>query len=199
MTSDPKPWKLLRTEQSLDLQLFQAEFRWLQNPRNGKNLRRLVLNSRDWVNVTAITPEGKIVLVRQYRFGVDKVTTEIPGGILDPGETSKEAAIRELREETGYTSDKWTCLGPVEPNPAFQTNLCHQWLAEEATKTHARDLDDGEDITVLTLTLEEVREEIKSGRLSHSLALSGLSRVFDLWSDLSRYGFSEEDAPPGSP
>jgi 8-oxo-dGTP pyrophosphatase MutT (NUDIX family) len=189
--TDPKPWKLIREEPGPDLGLFKARYHWKQNPRNGRVLKRLVLECNDWVNVVAVTPEEEIVVVRQYRFGNQKITTEIPGGIIDPGESSKEAAIRELKEETGYTSSNWTYLGPVEPNPAFHTNLCHQWLAEGAKQTHPPEPDMGEDIRVRLLTLKGLRLEIKEGRLWHALALSALSRVFDLWKDLDDYAFLE--------
>ncbi|MHC4943700.1 MAG: NUDIX hydrolase [Planctomycetota bacterium] len=188
----PRPWKLLKQESGPDLNLFKVRYLWMENPRNRRQLKRLVLEGVDWVNVVALTRERKAVMVRQYRFGVGKVTTEIPGGTVEPGETSREAAERELREETGYTSRSWRYLGAVEPNPAFHDNLCHQWLAEDAEQSGTPRPDPGEDITVHTFSLEELKEEIASGRLKHSLALSALSRVFDLWSDLERFGFSED-------
>lgn len=176
----PRPWRRERSESGPDLLIARARFDWVENPRTGQTLRRLVLDSNDWVNVVALTPERRLVVVRQYRFGSAAVTTEIPGGVVDQGEPPLDAAQRELREETGYTGERWSSLGPVEPNPAFQSNLCHHYLAEDVRCTHELDLDPGEDIQVATLALDEVVAQISDGRIRHSLVISALSRVLDL-------------------
>jgi 8-oxo-dGTP pyrophosphatase MutT (NUDIX family) len=175
-----KRWEVVRSEQGPDLVLFKARYDWVKNPRNAKSIKAVVLDSADWVYVVAITPEKKVVVERQYRFGVEKTTMEIPAGIIDAGETPEEAAIRELQEETGYTTANWRYLGWVETNPTFMNNLCHQWLALDVIKTHPLDLDDGEEISVTELSIEEIRDEIEQGRMRDSLTLLALSRVFDL-------------------
>jgi ADP-ribose pyrophosphatase len=143
-------------------------------------MERLVLETRDWVNVVALTPHEELVVVRQYRFGTQSVTVEIPGGVIDRGEKPLDAARRELREETGYTSDDWTALGSVTPNPAFHDNRCHHFLARSAQRTHGQELDQGEDIVVEILPLERVRELARNGEIHHALVLSALGRVLDL-------------------
>ena len=177
---DPLPWKIERTEAGPNLLIATARFQHATNPRTGQTLRRTVLDVPDWVNVVALTPEQRVVVVRQYRFGTGKITVEIPGGVIDLGEAPEAAARRELQEETGYTSARWTALGPVEPNPAFQTNLCHHYLAEEARLTHPLELDPGEDIVVDTLTQDELVGAIRSGAIRHSLVITALARVLDL-------------------
>jgi ADP-ribose pyrophosphatase len=179
--SFPPLWPRMNSERGPQLPLFGVRFDWLENPRTGEVLKRLVLETPDWVNIVALTPEGRAVMVRQFRFGVGKITTEIPGGIVDPGETSGEAARRELLEETGYTSRDWVYLGAVEANPAIQNNLCHHWLARDVEKNGKVALGEGEDIVVLEMTLEEIKQEIQAQRLLHALALSALARVFILW------------------
>jgi ADP-ribose pyrophosphatase len=176
----PTSWERVSSEHGAPLILFRPRYDRVRHPRTGAILTRLVLETPDWVNVVARTPAGRIVVVRQYRFGSGEVTIEIPGGVVDPGEAPLETAERELREETGYTSARWTDLGSVQPNPAFHDNRCHHFLAEGAIQTHAQALDAGEDIVVGTLTTDEVRDLITRGEITHSLVITALSRVLDL-------------------
>jgi 8-oxo-dGTP pyrophosphatase MutT (NUDIX family) len=176
----PRPWPKLSTRHGEHMVLFRPRWDTLQNPRTDEVMQRLVLETPDWVNVVALSHAGNLVCVRQFRFGTGEVTLEIPGGALDPHEPHEAAARRELREETGYTAERWTYLGFVEPNPAFQNNRCHHWLAEGARRTHELELDSGEDITVLELPLDDVRARIARGEIRHSLVLTALARVLDL-------------------
>lgn len=176
----PRPWPRHASRHLDHMRLFRPRWDRLENPRNGQVLDRLVLETPDWVNVVALTRERRLVMVHQFRFGTGSVTMEIPGGVIDRGEDHGAAARRELAEETGYTSSRWTHLGSVEPNPAFQDNLCHHWLAEECERTHVQALDPGEDIAVETIDLDEARARVLSGAVRHSLVISALSRVLDL-------------------
>jgi 8-oxo-dGTP pyrophosphatase MutT (NUDIX family) len=178
--NEERAWEVLKTEQGPDLILFQARYDWVRNPRNEKSMKAVILETTDWVNVVAVTPEKKVVVVKQYRFGIQKTTTEIPAGLMEVGESSEQAALRELKEETGYTTDNWKYLGWVEANPAFLNNLCHQWLALDVVKTDQTELDEGEEILVTELSLEQLYSEIKQGRMRNSLTLLALAKVFDL-------------------
>ena len=179
----PLDWELVDSvyDQEAGLILFDKRIDHMRNPRNEQVFERLVLESVDWVNMVAIDRHGHCVMIRQYRFGVGYTTLETPGGMVDPGEDSKGAAMRELLEETGYASDKWTYLGAVEPNPAFHNHLCHHWLAEDAYLAEEQALGDGEMIHVELMTEDEVRSAVVQGELKHALALSALARVYPLW------------------
>ena len=189
-TDTGNSWEILRSEPGPNLILFQARYDWVRNPRNSKSMRAVILEAPDWVNIVAVTPEKKVVVVKQFRFGVAKTTIEIPAGIVEEGETSERTAIRELKEETGYVADHWKYLGWFESNPAFLNNVCHFWLALDVVKTHSQQLEWGEDISIAELSLEEVREEIERGNIRNSLTVLALSRVFDLRDPESSLGYN---------
>jgi len=130
-----------------------------------------IVQCSNWVNIVAITPEKKIVIIKQYRHGIDSFTTEIPGGAINHLEDSLEAAKRELVEETGFTSESWYHLGKVDVNPAFMTNYCEMYLAVDAKKTHAQNLDPFEEITVILEDVSAIDELIKRGEITHSLVI----------------------------
>ena len=160
----------------------QVRHDWLQHPTSNEVMQRVVIESVDWINVVAVTPTGESVMVRQYRFGIGACTLETPGGMVDAGEQPLKAAQRELLEETGYVSDAWSYLGAVEPNPAFHPHLCHHFLADKAHKVADSTPGSGEAIDVELCDLSQLRKAMQDGSLRHVLALSALSRVFNLWS-----------------
>ena len=174
-------WPKRRSEKGHDLGILNVRFDWLEHPHSKKELKRLVLESLDWINVVAVTSDERLIMVEQYRFGIEACTLETPGGMVDEGEEPLSAARRELLEETGYGEGEWTYLGSVEPNPAFHSHLCHHYLARNVELIGPQELGEGEAIDVKLCTLEEIREAVRRGHCRHTLALSALSRVYCLW------------------
>lgn len=134
------------------------------------------IHTNDWVNIIALTAQQEVILVRQTRFGVEEDSLEIPGGVMDQGELPLVAAQRELAEETGYTSSKWTSLGFVTANPAIMNNRCHLFLAEECRCTEALNLDAFEDIRLEVIPVAEFLEKVKSNEIHHALVVAAVAQ-----------------------
>ena len=123
----------------------------------------------DWVNAFALTKEGKVLMVRQYRHGINSIETELPGGVAEKGESMEEACRREVQEETGYTFENWKCLGKVSANPSTTNNFTHFFLATGGRRTTEQKLDESEELEVLELTIEEVKALVRDNKMMQSL------------------------------
>ena len=170
-------WPTLETKNILKGHIFRYLQVKRQSPLTNKVGEFDIIQCANWVNVIAITKDQKIVLIKQYRHGTDSFTVEIPGGAINHKEESLSGAIRELEEETGYTSSKWIHLGKVDVNPAFMTNTCETFLAIDAVKTKSQNLDPFEEIDVFLEDVKRIPELVKSGVISHSLVIT----AFYLW------------------
>lgn len=138
--------------------------------------RVVTLDMPDWVTVVARRRDGRFVLIRQLRYGTNAVTLETPGGIVDPDESPRTAAARELLEETGYRSRHWRSLGWVHPNPAIQGNRLHMFLALDAEPSSMPSPEDGEAVTVRLLPPIGLTRALDRGRIHHALSALALER-----------------------
>ena len=142
----------------------------------------LVLRAPEWINVVPLLDDHRVVLIRQWRYGIQAPTLEIPGGMVDPGEDGRAAAARELFEETGYRAGMLRLLGTTHPNPAFITNRLTTWLATDLEPVAAeRPLFGvgGEEIVTETAPIERVPQLIRSGVITHALVVAAF-HLYDL-------------------
>lgn len=171
MDDDRYNWRRLRSKAGPEYRIFRVRLDTMISPRTGAEGEYVVLECPDWVNVIAMTEDEQVVLVRQYRYGTDSVSLEIPAGNVERGEEPLAAARRELAEETGYTGGSWRLLGRVRPNAAFQDNWCYSFLAEGVRLTDEPHLDEGESIAVELHPRAAVPGLIASGTLDQALML----------------------------
>ena len=175
------PWKKIGSEPVGDFRIFKIRSDRKISPRTGVEHDFYVLDSVNWVNVIATTPDGQLVMIEQYRQGTDTVELEIPGGMLDAKDASSAAGgMRELREETGYEGDQPQIIGQIFPNPAIQSNTCFTLLVRNCRLTQKVEWDHGEDIITRLVPIAEIPALVANGKIRHALVVVALYH-FDLW------------------
>lgn len=164
-----KPWKITGSS------YLRPRFRVDQcELPNGNTFEPTVFEFRNWAVVIALTKEQEVISIRQYRHGVQDILWEIPGGVVEEGESPREAVRRELLEETGYGVSNLVEVGKYYPNPALQTNSMYCYLGFDAEKVSAQTLDEAEQIEVHLIPLAELVAMTKRGEFSHGLQVAGL-------------------------
>jgi len=152
-----------------------------RHPGRGAEREFVLVAAPDWVNILPLSPDGRLVLVRQFRFGSDAFSLELPGGVIEAGEDPVRAGLRELREETGFAANAGTLLASVHPNPAFQNNRCHLVLAEGVERRGEMAWDADEEIETLSAPVDEVLAWAREGKITHSLVLCALFHFEPRW------------------
>lgn len=182
----PPSWPLVARETLQDCIVFAVERATARSPRSGETHPFYRIEAAPWVNVVACTAGGDVVMVRQFRHGSRRVTLEIPGGIVDPGESPAEAAARELLEETGYRArdpGALRPLGEVNPNPALFGNRVYTFLAPDVERVDEV-RNEGLEETVVELVPEaELPGRVRAGDVDHALVIAALH-----WWELERRG-----------
>lgn len=141
----------------------------------------------EWVTAVALTKDGKVILERQYRHALGVTGLEIPGGCVDKTDASFEAAIaRELLEETGYRFEKLEWLGDTSANPSTNSNLMHMFLATGGELVQKQELDAGEDIEVLLVSLDEFVQLVKDRQFLQSMHIAAIYLALE---KMGRLGF----------
>lgn len=165
-------WTVISEKTYESFKIFSVRRSTRTNPRTGANIDFVRIDGLDWANVIALTPDEKVVLIKQYRHGSDEFTLELPGGCVETGEEPGSSALRELQEETGYVANAIEPLGVIRPNPALLSNRCHLFIARNVEKLANQALDSGEDIQVLLKPLAEALELVRSGGIDHALMVA---------------------------
>jgi 8-oxo-dGTP pyrophosphatase MutT (NUDIX family) len=186
---DPaRPWVQESESVRQDSRLFRQIVAKRRSPHTGREHAFYRLQGPDWVNVVAFNRASELLIVEQFRHGIDESTLEIPGGGCDLGEDPLKAARRELREETGFVAERWVALGSCTPNPATQNNRCHTFLALDCDPDGALELDPAEELQVWASSWPEWQARMRRGEIHHALVLTAfqLLSLWEGWPDLQR-------------
>jgi 8-oxo-dGTP pyrophosphatase MutT (NUDIX family) len=165
-------WSLQKIENKLHTRPFDVLMKEYIKPDQKTCFSASVLKCPNWANIIAMNDEDKILLIRQFRFGTDKIEIEIPGGVLESNEDPLIGAKRELEEETGYISDHWQQIGFVDANPAIMTNKCYSFLAKNIKTTGQTHFDEDEDIESFFATESEVQTLISEGKITNAYIIA---------------------------
>jgi len=133
-----------------------------------------VVELPDFCNIMIVTKEERVVLVRQYRYPIRQTTLELAGGVIEKNETPVNAALREMQEETGYTSNEVEYLYKAAANPALNINTAYFFLAKNATKTTSTNFDALEDIDVVNFSKEEFIQLLTENKFQHGVQIGAM-------------------------
>jgi 8-oxo-dGTP pyrophosphatase MutT (NUDIX family) len=172
MTEQIETWKIKRSETVADCKIFKVRRDYSIRNSDGAEFPFYCLENGDWVNIIPLTTAGEVVLIEQFRHGIEEITLEIPGGMVDNGEDARIAAERELVEETGYVPRETILLGKSRPNPAIQNNWVYHYLAIDCEKHHEPEFDATESVVSKLVPFEEVQNLLKDGKITHSLVIT---------------------------
>ena len=171
-------WKVLKSEYLFKRPWLTVRRDCVELPDGRQNPEFYVLEYPDWVNVIAITEDGQFVMERQYRHGLGKTCFEIPAGVMENGETPLEAAKRELMEETGYGEGEWTNIMNVSGNTSTTNNISHCFVAKGVKKISGQHLDSTEDLEIVLLSRDQVKDLMVNDQIRQSLMAAPLWRFF---------------------
>lgn len=174
MNDDKLKWQILNSKYLLNTKWLTVREDHVRMPSGIEMEDYYVLEYPDWINVIAITEDGRFVIERQYRHGTQSVDYELCAGTIEKGEKPIEAAKRELLEETGYTGGEWTLYCESYPNPAAMTTTNYSFLAKGVKFSGQRHLERTEDISISLLTYEELKEMVKNGGIKQGQMLAPL-------------------------
>ena len=179
-------WKVLDSTYIIRRPWLTARCDKVELPDGTVHPEYYVLEYPVWVNVIAITADGRFVMVEQYRHGLRDVFTELVAGVAEKGETPLESARRELLEETGYGNGVWQQFTVLSQNPGSTNNLTYTFLATNVEKIACQHLDETEDIAVRLLSEAEVKQMLLQDEIKQSLMAAPLWKYFALKANITK-------------
>jgi len=167
-----RPWRRIESRRAQRCRVFDLDEVRFEPPDDRPAGWFYVIDAPHWINVIPLTEDDRVLLIRQYRFGTEEITLEIPGGMCDGEEPPVEAARRELREETGYDAREVTELGWVHPNPAIQNNRCYTYLARGLSRVGPPEPDAHESFELVKVPLARIPDLIAGREITHALVIA---------------------------
>lgn len=174
MSREIEKWKTLSSEYLIRRPWLTARRDKVMLPDGRINDEYYLLEYPNWVNVVAVTTEGRFVMIEQYRHGIDEVIVELCAGVVENGEDTEVAARRELLEETGYAGGEWRLLNVICQNPSTCNNYTYCYLAEGVVKVADQKLDATEDIAVRLFTENEIRSMLLNDEMKQAMMATPL-------------------------
>lgn len=168
MDSDGK-WKILSSEYLSSHRYFTARKDKCETPGGKIIPEYFVVELPTTCCAVAVTEEGEVLIVKQYRHPIEETLLEIPGGFIDEGEVPEEAMKRELKEETGYEFSSIVKVGKIAANPGVLNNFTYFFLAEGGKKTSGQMLDENEELQIVKISLEELKELFLQNKIMQAL------------------------------
>lgn len=163
-------WKTLSSEYIFNDRWFKVRKEVCETPQGKIVDPYYIYDFPTWVGAVPVTEDGRIIMIRQYRHALGEFCIEIPGGCVDETDKSfQQAVARELLEETGYAFTSYDYLGRISPNPSTNSNLLHMFLAKGGSKVAEQKLDDNEEIGVVLLSVEEVKQLIRENKIVQAM------------------------------
>lgn len=175
---DKRSWSVLKSEYLFRRPWLTVRRDHVRLPNGVENEEYYVLEYPDWVNVVALTEDGRFLMERQYRHGLGRTCYELCAGVMEAGEEPLEAARRELLEETGFGGGEWTYYMALSANASAMNNLSHTFVAKGVRRLADPDPEATEDISVHFLSVDEVRDLLLAGDIKQALMAAPLWRYF---------------------
>jgi len=174
-------WQIVESEIVIETPHLRLRRDRIELPDGARIGDYYVRESRGFCVVFALTPDERVVLVRQYKHGIGETLLELPAGGVDPGESPEDCARRELAEETGYVADAETFerVGTFVFDPTSSTTRYHVFLGRNARPSVATDFDATEQIAVELATLEELRRYVRDGTIHVGVHVGSIYYVLD--------------------